>query len=218
MMSEIFLSFSFSATPLFIFITIYSIVIIGINMIIFYAKKYNINYNYFPTISEMNVFLPQSIMFSVAMTIDSFLLMTNFYFKNKIINSFSQNSRGFWLIPFCVLSFLGMVGFGCFPCKYYLDIHNACAATFFLSCDIGFILMDIFDSKIGFKPSIYSFFLSIGAGLFFIICVLLLKINDNTTQRSISTVFEILAILCFAIKSSLLPQKMESNIIVMTLK
>ena len=182
-------------------LTIYYIGIIFIGvlccLINFHFKKYN----YLPTISEMMVYYPESLIFSYGMSIGSILLIIFGIIKNNHIKEYFNNKIiRILMFILIIISSLSMIFLSFFSILQYKNIHIFSTGIFFLSTSLYFILSDIIysDSLSKFSKSIpyLSFFCFIFVGFIKYI----LKFSPKTLRYSLASIFEYIGIILILFK------------------
>ena len=175
--------------------------------IFFYYYRHNYFYEYFPTISQMNVFPPERYIFSVNLSITAILIFIFGYICYKFIKTLKSNSnltvyKIIYIISL-IISSISMILFSCFPVRYYQAIHSISAALFFCLTFLFYLIYDIILKKCNKDYPIIQFLITFSS-LFFIVLYFIFKTvglnKENDILCSISSVWEIASIIMLLVK------------------
>ena len=175
--------------------------------IFFYYYRHNYFYEYFPTISQMNVFPPERYIFSINLSITAILILIFGYFCYNYLKSFKNNIYlKIYTILFricLVISSISMILFSCFPTRYYAEVHSINAGLFFCFTFAFYLIYDIAIKKSIQDYPIIQFIITFSS-IFFILLYFIFKSvglnKENDILCSISSIWEIVSIIMLLIK------------------
>ena len=173
----------------------------------FYYYRHNYFYEYFPTISQMNVFPPERYIFSVNLSVTAILIFIFGYICYKFIKTLKSNSNltiyKILYIISLIISSISMILFSCFPCRYYQTIHSISAALFFCLTFFFYLIYDIILKKCNKDYPIIQFIITFSSLFFIILYFTFKKVGlkkENDLLCSISSVWEIVSIVMLLVK------------------
>ena len=190
----------------YLFLIFFPLLSITICVFLFYYNKHYKNYNFFPTISEMNVDSPEKNIFSISMLITaiSFIIygITRYYYLKKIIDKKNILKNYIFLYTLILIGSFNMIIFGFSPVKYHRNLHNISAGFFFTFICLFYLFEDIIRFKFNdLNLSIYSWIVTISSIIFIILHVSIRNIGGfNKIKFSISSVCEIISIALLMVK------------------
>ncbi|EAY14951.1 hypothetical protein TVAG_396810 [Trichomonas vaginalis G3] len=185
---------------------------IAIAVSIYYTLKHNKVYKYtIVTISESVVFLPESRIFNISMTIMALLQSVVFILRHHYLNVIITRESKWYLhllkwicIIFAFVSPPAFIGLANFTVREFFNVHNMCAFIYFYTVSFYFLCYDIIIICVKKKIKWYSMFVTILG----IICLQLslwpLFIDPhNNTIVSTTSVFEFITVFLFTLKTTL---------------
>ena len=200
---------------LYYFLVFLAYTTIIVDIIIFYAKGEQSDYNYYPSVSETNVYFPQTRIFSVGLSLTSIILLFYGVLRHHMISIFLIKSKkvkkGSKLILFLrifmnfllVSAAINMILFSSLPCRYYPMPHDFTAGMFFASIFLYFLMDDTICWLVGRRPKSWSFGITILIAVFAILFIVVRKVGSKETKSTrwtIADISETIAILVIPIK------------------
>ena len=200
---------------LYYFLVFLAYTTIIVDIVIFYAKGEQSDYDYYPSVSETNVYFPQTRIFSVGLSLTAIILLfygvlrhhmiSIFLLKSKKVKKNSKLILGLRIFMNILLvsASVNMILFSSLPCRYYSNAHDFTAGTFFASIFFYFLMDDIICWRIGRKPKTWSFSVTILIAIFAILFIVVRRIGSKSSKSiryTIADISETIAILVIPIK------------------
>lgn len=189
------------------------LLVMVIDGILFYSLGHYKLFDYIPTISEMNVVLPESRIFGMRLSFTAILFDIFAIFRFHIITFYqARHKNGFrklilimkiLMICFMVVASLGMIVFSTSPVTQYRNTHNFSAGLYFICIFIYFVIDDFICSKLNRPPKLYSRIATWSIIMFLILYIFVRRLGTKSSKKirySISSVFEIIGIFLQIVK------------------